>query len=147
MATADREHDDCAVQFTGRLACSFYWSRITRITMAADEEQPAIAVWTDPTGYILDATPGAARLLGLSRRALVNRLMHLFVRADRAHVLRIFDIVGRGNAETLHVELQPRERRKVAVRVQLDVDRHDNIGPVVRWVIHPITEGSTGEAN
>ena len=112
---------------------------------AAEHERPAICVWTDETGYILDATPGAARLLGISRRGLVHRLMHMYVREDRAHMLRILSVVGRGHPEAVNVELQPRERRRVAVRVQLQVDRYDALGPVIRWAIDPLDESSAAE--
>lgn len=105
-------------------------------------EEPAIGVWTDTTGYILDATPGAAQMLGVGRRGLVHRLMQLYVRTDRAHVLRALERAGRGHEETLDVHLQPRERRKVLVRIHLQFDRQAFLGPVIRWVIHPTTPAS-----
>ncbi len=106
------------------------------------EPASALAVWTDTTGYILDATTGAAQLLGVGRRGLVHRLMQLYVTADRAHVLRALERAGRGHEETLDVQLQPRERRKVLVRIHLQFDRQVFLGPVIRWVIHPTTPES-----
>lgn len=57
---------------------------------------PHIAIWSDTSGCIREASLGAAQLLGVSRRGLIDRLMHLYVRADRAHVLRSLERVGPG---------------------------------------------------
>lgn len=103
------------------------------------QEPPHIAVWTDTSGYIREASPGAAQLFGVSRRGLIHRLMHMYVRADRAHVLRALERVGRGHEETLELQLQPKERRKIAARVHLNLDSQAFLGPVIRWVIEPAT--------
>lgn len=63
-----------------------------------------------------EASPGAAQLLGVSRRGLIDRLMHLHVRADRARVLQALERVGRGQEETLALQFQPKERRRIAAR-------------------------------
>ncbi len=104
---------------------------------------PHIAVWTDTSGCIREASSAAAQLLGVSQRGLVHRLMHLYVRADRAQVLRALERVGLGHEETLELHLQPKERRRVAVRIHLRVDSQAFWGPVIRWVIH-LTPSASG---
>ncbi len=105
---------------------------------SGDLEQPEMAVWTDTTGCVLKATTGAAQLLGVSRRSLVHRLMYMYVTADRKDVLVALESAGRGHEETLNVHLQPRERRKIGVRIHLQFDARAHLGPVIRWVIHPM---------
>jgi PAS domain-containing protein len=97
----------------------------------------ALVVWTDTEGVILEATAALAALLGFSHHGLIGRGMDLFVTANRAHVLRAVERAGRGHDDTLDVELHPRGRRKVRVRMDLQFVTQLDWGSVVRWVLHP----------
>jgi PAS domain-containing protein len=97
----------------------------------------ALVVWTDTGGVILEATAGTAALLGVSRHGLLGRGMDVFVTANRAHVLRAVERAGRGHDDTLDVELHPRGRRSVRVRMHLQFVTQLEWGSVVRWVLRP----------
>jgi PAS domain-containing protein len=96
----------------------------------------ALVVWSDTAGVVLEATAGAAALLGFSHQGILGRGMDLFVTTDRAAVIRAVERAGRGHDATLALELHPRGRRNVKVRVDLQFVTQLDWGAVVRWVLH-----------
>jgi PAS domain-containing protein len=114
----------------------------TRDSPADHAPTDALVVWTDSEGVILEASAGAAALLGFSHHGLIGRAMYLFVTANRARVLRAVEQAGRGHDNTLDVELHPRGRRIVRVRMHLGFVTQLDWGSVVRWVLHPLNSAT-----
>ena len=100
-------------------------------------------MWTDTAGAIIEITESAAQLLGASRRGLIGRSLPLYVTRDRMHVMRALERAAVGLDETLDVELQPKGRRKVSVRIHLKFASQRYLGPVVEWALEP-TAGFPG---
>jgi hypothetical protein len=112
---------------------------IEHTSSSLEGDGDALVVWTDLKGEILEITERAADLLGLSRRAARGRLMQIFVTADRDRVLRAVDIASRGATQTMAVVLKPRERRTVAVDIDLQ-QAHRTAGPIeVQWTLRRST--------
>lgn len=97
----------------------------------------ALVVWTDTAGVILEATAGAAALLGFSHQGILGRGMDLFFTENRATVIRAVDRAGHGHDHTLEVELHPHGRRHIRLRIDLQFVTQLEWGSVVRWLLRP----------
>jgi hypothetical protein len=96
----------------------------------------SIEVWTNTRGDIVDASGEAAALLNISERAVRHRPIHLFFNSQRDRLFRALEVASRGHCETLTAVLRPRERRVVAVAIEMEQDPESP--ELVRWTITPV---------
>ncbi len=104
----------------------------------------ASGVWTDAQGTILDISEEAARLLARTRRTLLGKSMLLFVGGNRDHVLLAVERASRGHGDTLCGELMPIGRRRIRVRMHLQLTAGKATGPAVLWALEPVTNVQSG---
>jgi PAS domain S-box-containing protein len=102
---------------------------------------PVPVVVTDPRGVVLEANPAGAFLLGLDRRHLVGKPLHVFVHdSDRTRLRHALTrLTSKQDAEVREtVTLQPRRRSPLKASVVGFAEAADDAdGTQVRWVLVP----------
>ena len=90
-------------------------------------------VWTDYEGGILEISPAAAAALNVAARSLTKRPFYQFFSSDRHRALKALDLAVRGQGDTFHAQLQPREREVIHAQITLEPAPPE----AILWTITP----------
>jgi CheY-like chemotaxis protein len=117
------------------------------IANPADGWRSDIELLTDTSGFIVDATPGGARLLNGSVRGLQQRSLILYFEQHRETWRTALVRALAGEHIALTGRLRPKERRPVRVHVR--IERVANDGCIrFRWTFQPdIDPQNTGRSS
>ena len=98
-------------------------------------EEPRCWLQTDRAGTIIDLSPGAAALIGFSRRGAIGRPFHQFFGQDRDAVLHDMRMAS-GGAPPMSRERLVRGRGTKGAWLQVRVQPAPEAGEVV-WILGP----------
>jgi PAS domain-containing protein len=94
-------------------------------------------VLTDPRGVVLEASPAAAHLLGITDRNLVGRNLYLFFDQERTRAMNAGHAAPRSPL-TFMTRVRPRERKPRPVQVSVQADS-DALIPNLCWRFETFT--------
>lgn len=110
-------------------------------TEPARSEVPEFRVWTDQWGQISHISAPAASLIGFSALGATGRQLALFFVSDRTGIIRDMRSAREGlTIERIHT-LKPREKRSLAVRVEIARDEQNP--DHLQWRLQPVAGGPT----
>lgn len=111
------------------------------------ESNEADGAWvlTDTRGEILDLNSDAARLLGLSRRALISRQWYLFFNGNRNAGIAAARAAATGTPVRLVACLRPRERKPFTVDLVVTAQAHEPC-PELLWTVLRVARPSPSDS-
>jgi DNA-binding response OmpR family regulator len=138
--TLQARHDAFSVGADAYLLEPVDESQLTRVIRSLLTGEALAAVdhtWitTDASGTILDISPRAAQLLNLSLRHVIGRDVLLFFPNHRSQLRSALREASGGLIAELDVRLRPRERKAVAIRLELTLNPETSSRPLVRWAL------------
>lgn len=115
-------------------------ARVAESTRERYQELYELIPWpyvrTDSRGTILDVNAPAARLLNLSRHAVIGKALSLFIARDRgAFVARLMEFTTGHRVDEWPLEIRPREKQRVWVTATVRVSAARGDDEELHWLL------------